>query len=1122
MTDKSPKNSDEGSYISKITFNPLDFGRMLSGYVTNMRLVVLLLCSLVIAGISSYITLPRTLAPEINITIVTVSSVLPGATPEDVEQLLLDPLEDELESIDGVDTMTGTASAGSAVVVLQFLSGINQITAMADVRDAVSAIGELPEDATTPVVRLVDFEDEPILRYAIIGDADATSRERLMATLSDRLEEISIVDRIELSGVPTQEVQIVIDEQKRAALGIDVRTIQDALSASLKSLPTGSARSETSLFGLAIDRSVYTLEDVRQVRFRQDGVQYTLGDIAMVMEAPVPGNVPSLLTTPDGVTQGVATIDVYRTIGAKISDVTTRVESVMERFFAENSNFSFIEIANTNTDIEEQFQDLVGNLSITVGLVFLVLLLFVGVRQASVAALSIPLVFMATFITMQITGISINFLSLFSLLLALGLLVDVTIVVVSAMTKYYRSGRFNAREAGLLVWKDYLVTLSVTTLTTVWAFVPLLLATGIIGEYIKPIPIIVSSMLVASVAIGFLIILPLMVWLFEISMPRRVRFFLTIFGGILGIFVVQGILSGFSISIPGWGWLLVLPVLFLLIFITLYIMRDVVHALGRSIKRLYEKTGRRFGDDMSNGFIDARRIERVYRRVLTRMILKKGGRRRIVAMVALFFIFSVSLVAFGLVRGEFFPGEDQDQFYMHLELAEGTRAEASLERAREVLPQLFITDEIIRVQTQVGFGVSSEGAPTGGGSNDTLFTVDLTPGEERTISSQQIVADFRNAEFVQQYPFGTIRVAEIGSGPPAGADITVKLIGDELSVLNEKADELIAYLNETSGVTNARKSVLEGTAKISFVPNEQIMNAQGVTRGEIASAMSLFGNGVKIEEDITFDDLTDERDIVVRTSQDRAALENLETLTVTAADGFQLPLGALGTFELVTNPTQINHEGGDRVLTVEAGVNDGEDVGAINREVATFADTDLNLPIGYLWQTGGANEESQESTNSILQAMVLALILIFLTLIILLNSYRKSFIVLLVIPPAISGVFFVFALTGMPLSFPALIGVLALFGIVINNSIIIIDQINKNRAQGLSFDDAVVDGAASRLDPIMMSSMTTIVGLLPITLSEPVWQGLGGAIISGLIFSGTIMLFFIPTVYYMMFEKEEV
>jgi multidrug efflux pump subunit AcrB len=205
---------------------------------------------------------------------------------------------------------------------------------------------------------------------------------------------------------------------------------------------------------------------------------------------------------------------------------------------------------------------------------------------------------------------------------------------------------------------------------------------------------------------------------------------------------------------------------------------------------------------------------------------------------------------------------------------------------------------------------------------------------------------------------------------------------------------------------------------------------------------------------------------------------------------------------------------------VTAGVTKGYSVSEANSKLEKYADQ-LNLADGYSWSTGGANQQNQESVQSILEAMLLSFMLIIITMVLQFHSFRKALIVMLVIPLSISGVFIVFAVTQTPLSFPALIGILALFGIVVKNSILIVDKINQNLHAGLEYKTAIIDAAESRLEPIALTSFAAILGLIPVTLSNALWQGLGGAIIAGLMFSGSIMLFLIPVAYYMIFFSSE-
>ena len=1111
-------------YLDQLVYKAEDYRAILRHYVTNMRVVALVLIALLLGGIVSFFTLPRTLNPEIKITIVTVVTALPGATPADVEELVTIPLEDEIETVDDLDVVTSSSREGLSTIIVQFVDGTEQSTALSDVQNAVATVADLPEDATDPTVDLVDFEDEPILRMAVASDSDPASLNRFATDLKDALEAESIIDRVEVSGIEEQEVQILLNPESMNALGIDVQTVARAVQATTNSFPAGSVETETSSFGLTIDRTAVSVADVRRVQIVAGGQRYALGEIAVVTESPEPAQPTALVTAPGGENRNAVTLSVYRIIGSKIADATVVSEEITETFFAAEyaRQFELITIFDMNADIEEQFSDLFRNLTITVFLVFLTLLVFVGIRQALVAALSIPLVFMAAFIAMRLFDISLNFLSVFSLLLSLGLLVDVTIVIISAMTSYYRRGSFNPMQTGLLVWKDFLATLSVTTLTTVWAFVPLLLAGGIIGEFIKPIPVIVSAILVSSVLIGFFIILPLMIWLLDFYVARRVKVFFALLFFVITIVMFGQILAAFGVTLPGPFWLVLIPLLTLTLFAFGLNLKRAGHSLKKYMHKTFRKTEKVSVDCLQNGLVNTEKLENIYRTLLNYVVSRRHVRIKVVAMVVIFFVFSFALVPLGFVKNVFFEGDDLDTIYVSVELPLGTKQDVSFARAQEFLPELSDVPHVTEIQTEIGAGLDpEEGLPVlGQGAHKILFTLQLVDGDERAMDDTAIVQFVRDLDAVQTYPHGELSISEINDGPPAGADVTIKLVGEDLIELDRLAQDVKAFLRDEPGVSNVKQSIVSGTAKIVFVPNAAQLAVNGLTAQDLGLQLRTFGSGFTIDEDVAFSDTSDTRDVVLRMSADTQEATSLGRLRVQTGQGVAVPLSTLGSFELRPNPTVITREDGDRTISVTATVDEGFNAGEINQKVGAFADGDLNLPANYGWETGGANEENNESVQSILQAMLLAFILIFLTLIIQLNSYRKSFIVLLVIPLAISGVFIVFALVGLPLSFPSLIGILALFGIVINNSIIIIDQINKNLREKIDFHDAVLDGAASRLEPILMSSLTTIIGLLPITLTQPIWLGLGSAIIAGLMFSGIIMLFFIPTVYYMMFHTE--
>lgn len=343
--------------------------------------------------------------------------------------------------------------------------------------------------------------------------------------------------------------------------------------------------------------------------------------------------------------------------------------------------------------------------------------------------------------------------------------------------------------------------------------------------------------------------------------------------------------------------------------------------------------------------------------------------------------------------------------------------------------------------------------------------------------------------------------------------------GDNLNVLNEYADKLVQHLEEQSGVTNAQKSIKEGTSAITFVPDKDKLAAQGLSIDTIGLWTRIYGSGFSLGE-VNFDKTKTEKTPVRFTfGYERPTPESFGSVSLPTQNG-AVPLVSLGTVTLKTNPTVITRSEGKRTLTVTAGVRAGYSVSDVNKDLETYAN-EMNLPDGYSWKTGGVNEENAKSIQSILQAMGIAALLILVTMVLQFRSFRQAVIVLIVIPLAVSSVFYVFALTGTPLSFPALIGVLSLFGIVVTNSMFIVDKMNLNQKEGMEFDEALADAGASRLEPIILTKLCTVLGLLPITLSNPLWRGLGGAIISGILIASTIMLLFIPVVYYQWMKPKD-
>ncbi|HSX09036.1 MAG TPA: efflux RND transporter permease subunit [Candidatus Saccharimonadales bacterium] len=1109
------------SYLKQLKFDPKLNDSLIAKYLRNPRLVILIVIVALVAGIASFLSLPKVLNPEINIAIVTVVTSLPGAGPDDVESLVTVPLEQSIGNVSDIDTMTSTSQNSVSAITIQFLSGVDADKATSDVQTAVQSVNNLPKDATTPSVRKLDFQNAPVWIFTVTGH-DPASLIRFGRGLRDNLKDVSSLNTISADGLDNQEIQVTVKPSAIATYGINPLTLSQIVTGAINSQPAGNINTAHSSFSLTVDPTVTDLQDLRNLRISlPNGTSVLLSDIADIAYRPQPGISNSYVASPTHPAEQTVTFSVFKKSTSNIttadSDAHNAVKQYADKF---PGQFKISSVLDTGDMINKQFNDLVHDLVITFLLVFIVIVLFLGTRQALVAASAIPMTFLITFVVMNVAKIDLSFIAFFSLLLSLGLLVDDTIVIISALSAYYRTDKFTPMEAGLLVWRDFKTAVSTTTLTTVWAFVPLLLASGIIGEFIKPIPVVVSASLLASYGVAMFITLPLVIIILRPNVPYRVVFLLR------SLLLLLIIIVFFAIAPKN---IFIIPAI-LLFALNIFIYFQVRTQLFARIKQRFFKNTRSQAQKaprkqidwkryLDKGIIDFDIIAEKYRYIINKILSSQTNRRKILAMVIIFSLFSYLLLPLGFVRNEFFPASAENEIQLQLELPAGTNTEETQKRALQILNQVRTVPEVELAQLSLGQGADTGNGSSSSGSNIATITLVLPDPSQQKVSSIDIAQQLRNR--YANYQGGKLSVVEESGGPPAGADVQIKLFGSDLSKLNEYANQLIAYLQKQPGVTNVDKSVKTGTSKIVFVPDYQKMIDAGVTQDQIGQWLRTYASGFTLDSNVQIEQgNTHDQDIVFRTDANPQTIQGLGAIMIPTSKGNSVPLLSLGTITIKPNPTLITRENSKRTISVTASVTKGYNATEINTNLGKYADS-LNLAEGYSWSTGGANQQNQDSVTSILEAMVLSFMLIIITMVLQFHSFRKALIVMLVIPLSISGVFIVFSVTQTPLSFPALIGILALFGIVVKNSILIVDKINQNLKAGLDFQTAIIDAAESRMEPIALTTFAAILGLIPITLSNALWQGLGGAIIAGLIFSGSIMLFLIPVVYYIIFNPSE-
>lgn len=1124
MFEGSPTSN---AYFDRLQFNAKLMQSWVAKYIQSIRFVILLILTICLVGVAAYINLPKRLNPEVKIPIVTIVTTMPGASPQDMETLVTIPLEDKLRGLKGVDQATSVSQENVSVVTLQFVSSVNRDKAKDDVQSAITGV-QLPNNSSTPQVKALDFEDVPIWQFALTSTGDTPDLMAAADALKDRIGDLAKVDRVETTGLELQEIVVQADPQKLAQYGLNPAQLAQMVRTARASYPAGNLQTETNTFAVTIDRSLENIQDIRELQLNINGRPVPLGDLATVSERSKLNQQRTLIGSHDQPVRRAVVFSVYKTSTSDITDAGKVVKTEVDKFIAErNGSIQVTTLLNTSEEISKQFTDLLGEFRTTIILVFAVLLLFLGLRQAIISSLTVPLTFLSAFFFMQLTGMTINFLSMFAFLLALGLLVDDTIVVVSAMTSYYRSGKFTPVQTGILVWRDTIIPIWSTTITTIWAFVPLLLSSGIIGEFIKPIPIVVTVTMISSTAIAVLVTLPLMIVLLEPHIPRRVYTMLKI----LAVLFAAGVVAALSFGTP-----VFIPVLIIYVLFTVFFRRTlpaVKTRLRGFWARITQKNTKKtkasnstvmnfFNKIKDRGIIDVEGLAAKYERLIMRILSSKASRRKVLIAVILYAVFSFALLPLGFVKNEFFPKADQNELFVQLELPTGSTLRQSEAAAQPILSKLIAIPQTEFVTAEVGKRSATQGAGNisalSSSTNTVAFSIRLVDKDDRNVSSTTI-ADQLRKDFTG-YTDGKLSVIEESGGPPAGADIQMTLLGDDLKQLDGYANQLMDFLKQQPGVTNVTKSIGESTSALTFEPDAAKLVQYGVTTDALGASLRMYASGFPLDSIAFTEGKTDTTDVVFKVQAGQSTPQGLNEVQVFTPQGQAVPLLSLGKLVARANPNSITHQEFKRSLTVSAAITGGQSAPETNKKLESFANT-LKLPAGYSWKTGGINEENAKSIQSILLAMLLSAVLILITMVIQFGSFRQAVIVLIVIPLAVSSVFLAFALTGTPLSFPALIGVLSLFGIVVTNSMFIVDKINLNQKEGMGFKESIANAGASRMEPIILTKLCTVFGLLPITIADPLWRGLGGAIISGLLVASTIMLLFIPVLYYNWMQEEK-
>lgn len=1026
-----------------------------SFFIERPAVAYLLAIGIILAGTFATLTIPREIQPEIKIPIGIVSTSLPGANPTDVETLVTEPLEQDIANINDIKSLTSSSGLGFSSIVVEFEADADLDKAIQDLKDAVD-IGktELPEDASEPFVSKAEANEQSIISFSLVGDRPLTELNKIAEQVQEEFEALSGVSSVDIAGEQQKRIEVTILQEKAEEYGLSINQIANRIRSENYNLPVGIISTNKINYSVRIDNRLTTLEQIRNIPIfqTQDGTNILLKDIAKIEENFTEQSVISKLSIKGQESKETISLQVFKKDGANVITVADATRAKAEELKG-NIIPDDVEITVSNDNSEFIRTDLgiltKSGIQTTI-LIIIILFLALGLVEGVLAGLSIPLTLLATVVLLQIQGLTINSLTLFSLVIALGLMVDTAIVIMEGIYENLKKGA-TAKEAAIISVDTYKWPLIAGTATTVFAFFPMLLVSGILGEFLKSLPLTIGAALICSI--------------------------------FLSLTLIPTITS-----------------------------RLLAKRKSSEHKTLLEPIFHKLG----NFFHD----------FIQKIISKKSNRVMVIVLSTVLFIASMTLPIFGALKVEMFPQTDFRFFIINVETPKGLILDETVELTAEVEKELYKVPEIESFLTIIGTGQSQVATDiisvgSGGSSNRANITVNLIPKEEREKASYLVADELRKT--FEKFENINVEVQEFSEGPPSDAPIALSIIGPELSKLKQISQDVQDIIGELPGTENIDDDLGEGLNEFKFVLDREIVNYHGLSGIEVAAGVRSIVQGVEATEiKVAGEDveIVVKYDIETPNNTPSLSVQNIESFEIPSPKGYTVNLGQLGSFELVEGISSINHEDQERLVKVRSDV--GPDVNVV--ELTTQLQEELasyELPSGYRIDFGGDTEDIEQSFQELFRSMFVAVILVGFTLVLMFNSLKQPFIILMTLPLALIGVFPGLMLVGLALSFPAFLGVVALSGVVVNDAIVLIDRINGNRKEGVELKEAIAEAANARLQPIIMTTVTTVVGILPLALTNEFWAGLGFSLVFGLLTATFLTLVVMPVLYYMFEAKAD-
>ncbi|WP_371378763.1 efflux RND transporter permease subunit [Thalassotalea aquiviva] len=1050
-------------------------------------------------GMVSLSRLSVNLLPELSYPTLTIRTDYVGAAPGEVEQLVTKPIEEVVGIVKGVRNVQSISKAGQSDVLLEFEWGIEMDLASLEVREKLDII-HLPLDVKKPLLLRFNPNLDPIIRFALKAkDSTEQFDQQTLKSIRDyadeelkrKLESVSGVASVKLGGGLEKEIQILIDQHKISQLGISSQLIIQRLQQENINQAGGRVEDGTNEYLVRTLNQFQTLADIENVYITSvDGTHIRLSDIADVVDSH---KERSSITRVNGAE--AVEIALYKEGDANTVNVAKSVDFRLNQLTDEiPENFELIKVYDQSTFIANAINE-VKSAAVMGGLLaMIVLYLFLkNIWSTVIISISIPVSVISTFNLMYSNDISLNIMSLGGIALAIGLLVDNSIVVLEniARHKEMKQHQGDIKEAARVGTKEVSTAIVASTLTTMAVFFPLVFVEGIAGQLFRDQALTVTFALLASLIVA-LTLIPMLSSRTSKPTPSEV------------VSPTKRVIANDANKIKKVGFYLATPFVWLVRGLFYYLPLFVSLCLTftfRLGKKVFAKV---FGPIIWAFDRAYLAIEKSYHRLL-QLALKAR-------VWVIFAIITLSATAIPLIKQldvEVIPQLSQGEFFVEITHQPGT----PLEQTDATLTRLSVMaadiDAIERTYTLAGTGSLMNASPAQGGDYWGRLNVVLKTGSSRK-TEQDVKEKLRL--YLQTIPGIQMKFAspELFSFKPP---VEIELGGYDLTLLKQYSDELNRRLSDNPRFVDVKTSLQTGHPEIKVFFNHERLAQLGLSAPEVAKLLTTkVGGSVAGQYS-----LNDKKiDILVRANeQSRDSVSDIRQLIINPQSDKPITLAAVADVQISTGPSEITRIDQQRAAVISANFAYGDISAAVTELKEIIAQ--MQVPLNIAVQITGQNEEMDVSFNSLMFALALAVFLVYLVMASQFESLLHPFLILFTVPLAAAGSIFGLYLSQTPISVIVFIGLIMLAGIVVNNAIVLVDRINQLRAQGLEKTQAIIDSATSRLRPIVMTTLTTTLGLLPLAISQgegaEIRAPMAITVVFGLGFATILTLFFIPTLY---------